>query len=313
MEHIIEVDDVTFGYEQDRPVISDISFVIDEPEFICVIGPNGVGKSTLIKCLNGLIKPTEGEVRVLGRNVRDYKLKELAQVVGYVPVMTGDFNVMTVLDTVLLGRYSKQKWRTTEDDIDISYKALEVMEIEDLAMRNFNELSAGQHQKVAIARGLVQEPKVLILDEPTSNLDIRHQMYVSSFLKKLSALTGIAVVMISHDLNLAAKYADRIIVMEPPGRIYGIGTPHEMITSEMISRVYKVRSEIVDDHGTPHIMLESVEYRRPVDLHHSQVGERHDTVDGSCHRSSHDDIGTIDIHNLYNDSIILLNSILKKQ
>ena len=260
-QHIIEVEGVTFGYDPAEPVIRDVSFTIDEPGFVCIIGPNGVGKSTLIKCINGIIRPTEGSVRVLGRDVGDYGLKELAKVVGYVPVMTNDFNVMTVLDTVLLGRYSRQRWKTTAEDVDIAYKALEVMEIPHLAMRNFNELSAGQHQKVAIARALVQEPRVLILDEPTSNLDIRHQMYVSAFLKKLSAMTGITVLMISHDLNLAAKYADRIIVMEPPGRIHSIGTPFETMTCEMIREVYKVDSEVVDDHGSPHIMLQSVEYR----------------------------------------------------
>ena len=259
-EHIIEVSGLTFGYGSDEPVIRDISFTIDEPEFVCIVGPNGVGKSTLIKCLNGLIRPTEGMVRVYGRDVGDYKLKELAQVVGYVPVMTGDFNVMTVLDTVLLGRYARQKWRTTPEDIDLAHRSLEVMEIPHLAMRNFNELSAGQHQKVAIARGLVQEPKILILDEPTSNLDIRHQMYVSAFLKRLSAMTGITVLMISHDLNLAAKYADKVMVMAPPGRIYCMGTPRETISNEMIRDVYKVRSEIVDDHGSPHVMLQSVEF-----------------------------------------------------
>ena len=150
-EHIIEVSGLTFGYGSDEPVIRDISFTIDEPEFVCIVGPNGVGKSTLIKCLNGLIRPTEGTVRVYGRDVGDYKLRELAQVVGYVPVMTGDFNVMTVLDTVLLGRYARQKWRTTPEDIDLAHRSLEVMEIPHLAMRNFNELSAGQHQNVRVS------------------------------------------------------------------------------------------------------------------------------------------------------------------
>lgn len=249
---------MTCGYSADRPIVKDITFNIDRPEFLCVIGPNGVGKSTLIRCINGLIKPTEGEVRVYGTNVDDYELRDLAKIIGYVPVMTSEFNVMTVLDTVLIGRYAHQKWRTTGEDIAVAYKALKAMEIEDLADRRFNELSAGQHQKVAIARGLVQEPKVLVLDEPTSNLDVRHQIYVSAFLRELSSRTDMTVVMISHDLNLAAKYADKIVVMKRPGVLYGIGTPHEMITREMIREVYGVDCEVVDDHGTPHVMLEDV-------------------------------------------------------
>lgn len=255
---IIDVENLSFGYDSDMMVLHDISFRIDEPGFICVVGPNGVGKSTLVRCLNNIISPTEGTVRIYDRDVNDYELKELAKVVGYVPVATKDFNVMTVLDTVLLGRYAHQRWKTTQNDINVAYKALEAMEIDNLSMRNFNELSAGQHQKVSISRGLVQEPKILILDEPTSNLDIRHQMYVSEFLKKLSRKTGMTVFMISHDLNLSAKFADTIMVMAPPGVLYSIGPPMEVITKQMIHDVYKVDCEIINDNGSPHVVLQSV-------------------------------------------------------
>ncbi len=257
-QHIIEVSDLDFGYTEDKPIISGVSFVIDEPKFVCIIGPNGVGKSTLIKCINGILKPTKGNVYIYGKDVKDYSLKELAQIVGYVPVVSNDYNVMTVLDTVMVGRYAHQKWKAEDKDILISHRALEAMEVEDLSMQYFNELSAGQHQKVAIARGLVQEPKILILDEPTSNLDIRHQIYVSSFLSKLSKRTGTTVIMISHDLNLAARFADEVIVMERPGRIHSIGTPKEVFTEDMIHDVYNVSCRIVDDDGQPHVILKNV-------------------------------------------------------
>lgn len=257
-EHIIEVEGLCYGYSEDCKVLHDISFCIDEPGFISIIGPNGVGKSTMIKCINGIIKPTSGTVRILGRPVEDYNLKDLARIVGYVPVISGDYLKMTVLDTVLIGRYSHQRWKTTDEDILMAHKALKAMEIDDLAMRGFDELSAGQHQKVSIARGLVQKPRIMILDEPTSNLDIRHQVFVSAFLKKLAARTGMVILMISHDLNLAAKFSDRIIVMGAPGRIYGIGTPDEMITEDMIRDVYDVQCSVVTNHGSPHVILESV-------------------------------------------------------
>lgn len=257
-KHIIEVNDLSFGYKDGRQVLHHISFNIDKPEFVCIIGPNGVGKSTLIKCINGLLKPSEGTVRVYGKNVETYALKELAKIMGYVPVKTTDFSVMSVLDTVLLGRYAKSSWKTSPEDLAMAHKALEALEVEDLAMDRFNDLSAGQHQKVAIARGLVQEPKILILDEPTANLDIRHQIFVSAFLQKLSAASGMTVLMISHDLNLAARFADRVIVMENPGRIHSIGTPREVFSEKMIQDVYNVTCKVVDDEDSPHIILEYV-------------------------------------------------------
>ncbi len=231
---------------------------IDEPGYVCVIGPNGVGKSTLIRVITGLIKPSSGRICIKGRDLSEYSRKEQARVIGYVPVMTSDFNIMSVLDTVLIGRYARQKWRTTQGDIDVAYKALQAMEIDSLANKRFNELSAGQKQKVSIARGLVQEPEILMLDEPTANLDIRHQVYVSAFLKELSDRTGITVFTVSHDLNLAAKYADKVVVMKKPGLLYGVGTSEEMITREMIKEVYGVDCDISDDHGTPHVVLQDV-------------------------------------------------------
>ena len=269
---IIEVKDLTFGYDADTQVLHGITFTVDEPSFICIVGPNGVGKSTLIRCVNNLITPTGGSVKVYDKDVTEYTLKEMAKVVGYVPVATSDFNVMTVLDTVLLGRYAHQKWKTDSDDINLAYKALEAMEIEWLAMRDFNELSAGQHQKVALARGLVQEPMILILDEPTSNLDIRHQMYVLEFLKKLSKKARTTVIMVSHDLNLSAKFADKIMVMAPPGILYSFGTPQETITEEMIRDVYKVDCSIVDDMGSPHVILQSVLFDQDGDSERARFG-----------------------------------------
>ncbi|MCQ2085635.1 MAG: ABC transporter ATP-binding protein [archaeon] len=254
---IIRLENMCCGYGS-RTILHDISFTVEKPEYICVVGPNGVGKSTLIRTLNGLLKPSSGIIELNDRPLASYTQKEVAKIVGYVPVLNSDFNIMTVLETVLIGRYSHQRWRTTQGDLDIAYKALQAMEIEDLAQCMFNELSAGQKQKVSIARGLVQEPSVLMLDEPTANLDIRHQVYVSAFLKELSERTQITVFTVSHDLNLASKYADRIILMERPGKICAIGTPQEIITRSNIRRVYGVDCTISDDMGTPHVVLQDV-------------------------------------------------------
>ena len=258
MTPIIELENVSCGYSEDRKVLEDINLRIDEPEYICIIGPNGVGKSTLIRVIDRIIHPMWGTVRVFGRNVSEYKLKELSKLIGYVPVISADFNAETVLNTVLIGRYTHQKHKATPEDLKIAYKALAAMEIEELADRNFNKLSAGQRQKVSLARGLAQEPKVLILDEPTANLDVRHQVYVNAFLRELSERTQTTVLSVSHDINLAAKYAHKLIVLRKPGRLYAYGTPGEIITRNAIREVYGVDCDIIEHGGVPHVILENV-------------------------------------------------------
>ena len=175
--------------------------------------------------------------------------------VGYVPCTSSDTFPLTVVDTVLLGRHPHTKWKTTDEDLELVYEVLEKLEMQDLAMRYFNELSAGQHQKVMLARGLVQKPEVLLLDEPTSNLDIRHQLSITRTLRELSRSEGLLVVMISHDLNIATRYSDNIILMHD-GRIFAAGTPDEVMTVENIRTVYGVQSRIVDDGGRPYIIVE---------------------------------------------------------
>ncbi len=253
----IVVKDLFFGYHHDKMVLQDINLSITEPGLYCIIGPNGVGKSTLIRCINKLSTPTRGEVEINGKNIREYTLKDLSKFMGYVPVKTQEVFSMNVIDTILIGRNSRSKWRTTSEDLKAVNDVMNLMDIDDLAMCNFNELSAGQHQKIAIARGLVQEPEILILDEPTSNLDVRHQIYVTQMLRAIAEERKIIVLMISHDLNIAAKYAHHIIVMAPPGTILKTGKPNDVIDAETIERVYGVKCEVVMDEGRPHVLLKS--------------------------------------------------------
>lgn len=253
----LELKGVTFGYSKDKPVIRDIDLRLNEPGLVCIIGPNGVGKSTLIKCVNKLVTPTEGEILLNGRNINEMDLKEMSKHMGYVPAATWDSFSMPVIDTILVGRHNHQKWRTTDKDLEITHKVMRMLDLEQFSMRGFNELSAGQHQKVAIARGLVQETELLILDEPTSNLDVRHQVYVTELLRAIAVTQDMTILMISHDLNITAKYAHKIIVMSAPGAIYKVGTPDEVITRETIRHVYSVDCDIVQSEGKPHVILKS--------------------------------------------------------
>ncbi len=249
----IGIENLSFDYPGVN-VLHDITAHMDKPELYGILGPNGVGKSTLIHCMNRILEPTMGTVMIDGIEVRDYRIKDLAKTMGYVPCASSDAFPMTVVDTVLVGRHPHSDWRVTKHDFDIVYEALHTMGIEELAMRPFNELSAGQKQKVMLARGLVQEPKALLLDEPTANLDIHHQYAVTKMLRRITRQKGILVVMICHDINIAAKYCDKIIMMSK-GTVYAVGTPKDVITEKNLEEVYNIECRIIGDGDSPHVMV----------------------------------------------------------
>jgi len=259
--HHLSIDNMGFAYRKDGELtIKDITIDIHNPQLISIIGPNGVGKSTLIHCINKILEPTCGTVMVDELDVKTVKIKELAKKIGYVPYTSSDTFPLTVIDTILMGRNPYSKLRSNpKNDMEIVKEVLELMDIVPLAMRPFNELSAGQHQRVMLARGLAQEPEILLLDEPTANLDIKHQMDVIRILKQLSVKKKIVVIMISHDLNLAAKYSDNIIMMAH-GTIYDVGRPEDVITKESIKEVYGVEADIVMHNGRPLTILLDKEF-----------------------------------------------------
>lgn len=249
----LDVEGLTFGYG-DTDVLKEVTFSIESPQFVSVLGPNGVGKSTLIHCIDRILTPRAGSVRIDGRDVSEIPGRELAKIMAYVPCSSGTSFPMSVADTVMMGRYPHSGNRRTDEDLRIVHSTLSLMSIEDLALRSFNELSAGQHQKVMLARGLAQESRILLLDEPTANLDIRHQMAVAHLLRDLAHTRGMIIVMICHDLNIASRYSDRIILLSG-GRIHSDGTPEDVLVTGNIRDVYGVGCEIVPFEGRPHIML----------------------------------------------------------
>ncbi len=249
----IKINDLEFSYSS-TPVLKDITLDIEGPKFVSILGPNGVGKSTFIHCINKILAPTGGTVMIDDVDVSKISIKQLAKDVGYVPYSSNETFPLTVVDTVLMGRHPHSKWNSLKDDLVIVYDTLKLLGIRKLAMRRFNELSAGQHQKVMLARGLVQQPKVLLLDEPTSNLDVRHQLDVTKILKRLSVEKSILIIIISHDINIAAKFSDEIIMMHA-GSVYAVGKPKDVITEENLRVVYGVESEVIMDGDRPHIIL----------------------------------------------------------
>lgn len=253
----LDVNGVCFSYSS-KPVLNDVTFSFEGPQLVAILGPNGVGKSTLIHCIDRILKPMGGTVLINGGDAAQMPMKELAKTVGYVPYSSSDTFPMSVVDAVLLGRHPHSNWKSTKDDVRIVYSMLRRLGIEGLAKSQFNELSAGQHQKAMLARGLVQEPQILLLDEPTANLDVKHQLGVTKLLRELAHEKNMLVVMICHDLNIASKYADSILIMKG-GTIYAAGTSEQVLTKENIEDVYDVRCRVIDDEGRPHIILQDGE------------------------------------------------------
>ncbi len=242
----IEFRNVCFGYDE-RLVLKNLNLKIDKPGLYSIVGPNGVGKSTVIKCLNKIVEPQEGSILINGTDIEGLRYKDISPVVGYVPVFSNDVFSMNVVDTILVGRFNFTRTCSREQNLKKVYEAMELLKIDKLAYRKFNQISAGQHQKVAIARGLVQETPILLLDEPTANLDVKYQVYVMELLRAIAEECQKIIITISHDLNITAKYSHQVIMMSRPGTVYAVGSPDEVLTEENIEKVYNVKCRVIVD------------------------------------------------------------------
>lgn len=258
----LKINDMCFGYGE-KNVLDNINLEFRPSKLTCILGPNGVGKSTLVYCMNKLQKPRSGEILIDGRELSTYSYRELARIMSFVPHDEDDTFAMPVMDTVLMGRHPHSGFNITKRDLMIAAQNIKLLGIEELAMRNFDELSAGQHQRVLIARGLTQEPQILMLDEPTANLDVKYQMLVMKMLKDIARIKNITVIVICHDLNVTSMYADDIALLSEGG-VFAFGSPSEVLTQENISTVYGVECTVKDEDGHPHICLKDGPY---LDLH----------------------------------------------
>jgi iron complex transport system ATP-binding protein len=252
----IVTENLSASYDGRNYVWKDISITIDKPGLVGILGPNGVGKSTFMYTLNKILEPRGGHVYLGGKDVAEMDYKDVAKMVAYVPQSSEETFSMSVMDTVLMGRYPVSGFGYSDDDIRIAANCLDLMKMSDLAMRPSDELSAGQHQKMMIARGLAQEPDILMLDEPTANLDVYYQMYVMKILHEIAHKNGIIVLTICHDLNIASRFCDRLILFSD-GKVHSDGTPEEVITEENIREVYGVSSEVHEVDGRPYAVFHS--------------------------------------------------------
>lgn len=243
---MMQVQALNFAYKQSQPVLQEITFTVEKGQCTAILGNNGAGKSTLIKCLNRILKPQKGIVYVHGKNIYQLKRKEIAKCFAYVAQHHAGAR-FTVFDTVLLGRKPYLKFEPTPEDFRLVESIIKRLNLEDLALRYIDELSGGELQKVMLARALAQQPQVLLLDEPTSNLDLSNQYEVLEIIREIAKTENICVLMVLHDLNLALRYCDRFLFLKN-NRIFAFGGI-EIMTPQNIKEVYGVPVEVQEING----------------------------------------------------------------
>lgn len=229
-------DGICFSYNS-HPVLSKVSFTLKKGEIICILGVNGAGKSTLLKCLNRVLSPQQGTVLLDGKKMCDMSRAEVARLMGYVPQRHADTG-MTVFEMVLLGRKPHMEWKAVSKEYAIVENIIHRMGLAPLSMRRVCDLSGGQLQKVIIARALAQTPEMLLLDEPTSSLDLKNQLDVMSLIREISITQGISTIIAIHDLNIAVRFAESFLFLKK-GRIHAALT-RKTLNAEIIQQVYGV-------------------------------------------------------------------------
>ncbi len=231
---ILDVQGVRFGYRS-NDVLRDITFDVKKNEIIAILGPNGVGKTTLLKCMNAILTPNAGAVLVDCEDVLALDRREIARRIGYVPQRC-ETGRMTAFDAILLGRKPHITWNVTDNDLKTVEAAIRRLDLSHLSIRYIDEMSGGELQKVSIARAIVQNPRILLLDEPTASLDLKNQVEILNLIGSITREHAVSAIMTMHDLNLALRHAHRFVLMKE-GSIFAAGGD-DVINEDTIEAVY---------------------------------------------------------------------------
>jgi iron complex transport system ATP-binding protein len=250
MSKIFEMHGGAFSYNGKERIFGDVNLSIEEGDVLCILGPNGTGKSTLIKCMNGLLKLNSGDIILDGQNIYSMKKTDLAKIIGYIPQSHNSTFAFSVFDVVLMGRAPHLSLTSVpgENDHEIAEKALKSLGISHLRDKAYTEISGGERQMALIARVLAQQPKILLLDEPTSHLDFGNQIRTLEVIKMLSK-SGLSVIMTSHFPDHTFLSSNKVAIMNR-GTITEIGTPENVVTEDNMRQAYGIDVKIleVDEH-----------------------------------------------------------------
>lgn len=248
----LDIKGVSFNYNS-RPVLKDVTLGAESGKIVAIVGPNGSGKTTLLKCIDRILKPKIGTILVEGQDISKMDIKKLAKLLSYVPQSSDNVFPYTAFDVILIGRRPHLSWGVGKNDREIVSQALESMGLSQMAFRPICELSSGERQKVLIAKALAQESQVLLLDEPTSNLDLRAELEVLGLIQRAVEERRIAAMMAIHNLNLASRFSQKVILLKE-GEVYAAGEPSSVLTPENIRSVYRVEASVESNKGLPHII-----------------------------------------------------------
>jgi iron complex transport system ATP-binding protein len=240
---LLRVKNVTFSYGG-RDVLQNVALDVNAGEILSIVGPNGAGKSTLIRCINRILMPRLGTIHLDGQEIERLTERGRARKFGYVPQAEGEAFPSTVYETVLMGRRPHVIWSVSKSDLAAVEEVIRYMGLAGYAERYLYELSGGERQKVMLARALAQQPEVLLLDEPTSNLDVRHQLEVLELVREVAHGQGKCVLMVMHDLNMAVRFSDQVLMLKS-GQVFAAGKPGEVLIPENIKAVYEIDAQVV--------------------------------------------------------------------
>jgi len=238
MTHAIHAKNIGYAYG-DLQVLEDVSFSVQQGDFFIIIGPNGSGKTTLLKCISGILKHPTGTLEVSGTRIQNYSRKSLARSIAMVPQMAPADFPFTVTELVLMGRSPHLGILGVEHekDLNIADQAMDFTGVASLAHRKVDQLSGGERQRVMVARAICQEPEIILLDEPTASLDLAHQLRVMDLMERLREERKVTILMVSHDINLAALYGNRLMLLKE-GHVVSIGSPAEVLTFQTLEEAY---------------------------------------------------------------------------
>ena len=245
VDKLLDVKNISFSYE-DETIFEDISFSIEKGDVLCILGPNGTGKTTLIKCLNGIHKIDSGEILINGKNIQKLSFSEISRHIGYIPQSHIPSFPFKVLDVVTMGRapYINLTGTPKEEDVEIALNSLKILGIEDLKDKDYTNLSGGERQMVFLARVLTQQPDILILDEPTSHLDFGNQIKLLEIIDNL-AKSGLSIIMSSHFPDHAFLSSTKVAIMKDK-KFIDFGAPLDVVTEENLRKIYSIDVKLIE-------------------------------------------------------------------